>query len=296
MLPVLLLLVISAAAGVWLWLHRERRDRLWRWAWLVPGIAISAIIALIVTDLAVQKVVGTVLMPAGLLWLGLIAATAIAALGRHWWTTGLSAAALLLYTACGNVWLGCALLAGLERQVLPAPDVDALAPFDAICVLGGGTDLMPDGSPRLNGSGDRILLGARLFLAGKTPILVAGGQSIDGVRSLGEETRTLWGGLGIPASAVVIVPEPRVTRTEMDRYHALCRERGWKRVAVVSSAWHLPRVLSHARRLEWDVTPLACDARSRPYPADFLWLIPQSRGFERMELACWERLGRWIGR
>ena len=296
MLPVLVLIAITSAAGAWLWLHRERRDRLWCWAWLVPCIAVISLCLLLASDLYLQKIVGLLLMPAGLCWLMLIALTSIALIARHWWSAGLVGATLILYTAAGNAWLGCGLIAGLEQQVLPGPDYATMTPFDAVFVLGGGTEVMPDGSPRLGDSGDRVIVALRLHLAGKAPLLVTGGKSVDGGRNLGNEVRTLWRGMGVNDQAIQIEPEPRITKDEIACYHRLATERGWKRVAVISSAWHLPRVLDHCRRLNWDVTAIPSDARSAPYPWEFRWLIPQSRGFSTMEIACWERLGRLMGR
>jgi uncharacterized SAM-binding protein YcdF (DUF218 family) len=300
MLPVLLLLAIASAAGIWLWLHRERRGPLWRWAWLVPVAALAVLAVLVGSDadlrLYLQKVGGMLLMPAGLCWLLLLGLTAAALLAGRWWSAGLACAAWLLYTASGSIWLGTALLASLEGQVLPGPDLATVEPFDAVFVLGGGTERMPDGSPSLGEAGDRVLIAARLHLAGKAPVLVTGGSSIDGARDLGSEVRSLWRGVGVSDSAVVLEPLPRITRDEIARYHALAQERGWKRVGVISSAWHLPRVLDHCRRLGWTVVAIPGDARSRPYPTQFLYFIPQSRGFDYVQTACWERLGRLIGR
>jgi len=296
MLPVLMLIAIAGAAGAWLWLHRERRDRLWRWAWLVPAISLISLGVLLVSDLYLQKIVGLLLMPAGLCWMMLIALTVAALIAQRWWSAGLVGATLILYTAAGNVWVGRALIVGLEHQVLPGPELTAMTPYDAVFVLGGGTEVMPDGSPRLGDSGDRVIVAARLHLAGTAPLLVTGGKSVDGERNLGNEVRILWQGLGVPSSAILIEPEPRITRDEIAGYHRLAEKNTWKRVAVISSAWHLPRVLDHCRRLNWDVTAIPSDARSAPYPWEFRWLIPQHRGFSTMEIACWERLGRLVGR
>lgn len=296
MLPVLILLAIAVAAGIWLWLHRERRGRLWGWAWLVPLIALGALAWVVSNDLAVQKVIGLLLMPAGFCWLALIAMVLVALLARHWWSAALAGAILLLYTASGSIWLGSALLASLEREVLPGPDLATTEAFEAIFVFGGGTDLAPDGSPCLGDSGDRVVKAAHWYLAGKTPVLVTGGRTLDGERSLGEEVRALWRGLGVADQAILIEPDPLITRTEVERYHALAAQRGWKRVAVLSSAWHLPRVLSHCRRLNWSVIAIPSDARSRPYPFEFRWFVPQSKGFARVETASWELLGRWVRR
>lgn len=178
--------------------------------------------------LALSKVIGYLLMPAGLVWLGLIAASAWAFRRRQ---RGLGTALLLLtlgYTLAGNPMLGRALMARLERQVpMPSPDAP---PFDAVFVLGGGSEEGVDGRPHLSDGGDRIAAAAALWHAGRTRFLVASGASDDslrGPRDAARETETLWRALGIPAEAILRLDRPcRITREEIQAYTDLKRQRG----------------------------------------------------------------------
>lgn len=251
------------------------------------------------SGLALEKTVGLLGMPAGLLWLFLLASAAFCLLRRQRLPAVLFLLVAAGYALAGNVYLGSALMARLEAGV-PAVDVAALAPFDAVCVLGGGSQQDPFGGAQANLSGDRIVLAARLWHAGKARLLVAGGRSRDSLgspRDLGQETRALWRGLGVPDSAILVVDEPCWnTRDEILADRRLQLRHGWQRVGLVSSAWHLPRALALARRAGLDATPLGADWRGRPHPFQLQLLVPQQEGFLDIQRACWEWLGRRLGR
>jgi uncharacterized SAM-binding protein YcdF (DUF218 family) len=248
--------------------------------------------------IALTKLLGYLLLPTGLLWLGLLWA-AVWAFRRR--SRGLGAWLVLLFlgfTLAGNLQLGHLLMAQLESSIPQFP-ADG-APLDALFVLGGGTEVASQGSPLLKSSGDRVLEAARLWHAGRVKRLVASGTSDDdrrGRRDLGLETRAIWMDLGIPTEAIQVIEEPCLTtRDEIKAYTRLQAREGWHRVGLLSSAWHLPRALALARRNGLDVIPIPSDRRGR-IPKVQLWhLVPQQEGFQNTQLACWEVLGRWVGR
>lgn len=248
--------------------------------------------------LGFQKLLGYLVMPAGLVWLGLLMAC-LYAFRRKQRGLALSLCALfLLYTAAGNRWVGTLLLQSLESRIPELPT--HAAPFDAICVLGGGSDVDRSGLPKLEAGGDRIAAAARLYHTGRVRLLVASGTSDDapsGTRSLGQETRQLWMGMGVPESAILVVERPcRITREEISAYVELKQKYGWQRVGLVSSAWHLPRAMGLAKKAGLQATPIPADSLSRTRRSQIQYLIPQERGFTYVQLACWEYLGRWVGR
>ncbi len=251
------------------------------------------------TLLALRKTLGLLAMPAGLTWLLMLLGAALCLRRRQKGPAALLLAGALLYALAGNVWVGSALMARLEAGV-PEVDVAGLAPMDAVFVLGGGSQQDPAGQPQLNLSGDRIALAARLWHAGKARVLVASGSSRDslqGVRDLGAETRELWRGLGVPDAAIVVVDEPCwSTRDEIRADRRLQVRRGWRRVGLVSSAWHLPRALALAERQGLAAVPLGADRRGRRHPFQPQLLVPQADGFLDVQRACWEWLGRTLGR
>ena len=245
---------------------------------------------------ALAKFLGMLAMPTGLIWLGLLGATLWA--WRRQRGLGLFLAALtVLFTLAGNPQVGHALMGRLERQVPAFSGQDA--PLEALFVLGGGTELDSLGTPLLGPSGDRVGRAAQLWHAGRVRRLVASGTGSGGTRprNLGAETRALWLSLGVPADAIQIIEEPCLnTRQEIQAYGRVRRKEAWQRVGLLSSAWHLPRALALAQGEHLPVVPVPADQQGR-IPAWQLWhLVPQEEGFRNTQLACWEWLGRGLGR
>jgi uncharacterized SAM-binding protein YcdF (DUF218 family) len=248
--------------------------------------------------IAFTKLLGMLLMPAGLLWLGLLSAVFWAFKRRMRGLAGFLALLFLGFSLAGNLQVGHALMARLEAGLPFVPEDSA--PLDALFVLGGGTQVDALGTPYLGNHGDRVVEAARLWHAGRVKRLVASGASNDfrlGRRNLGAETREIWKGLGIPAEAVWLVEEPCfITRDEIQAYRRLKIKEGWRCVGLLSSASHLPRAMALAKREGLEARPMPSDRRGR-IPRFQLWhIVPQSAGFENAPLACWEVLGRWAGR
>lgn len=251
------------------------------------------------TLLTLQKTLALLLLPAGLLWVLLLVASGLCFRKRRWTPASLLLGFAFLYAAAGNQYVGAALLGRLEVAVPPV-ELATVEPFDAVFVLGGGSSEDPQGRPQLSFAGDRILMAARLWHAGKAGLLVASGAGRDGLRGhrdCGEETRSLWRAMGVPDQAIRVVEEPcLITRDEIAAYTRLQARYGWKRMALVSSASHLPRALVLADKAGLRVTPVGANWASQPHAFDLRFLVPQAEGFMAVHLACWEVLGRWVGR
>jgi uncharacterized SAM-binding protein YcdF (DUF218 family) len=80
-------------------------------------------------------------------------------------------------------------------------------PFDLIVVLGGGTTEGRNGRAETQGSGDRVVLAARMYHAGLAKRIVCTG-SIIGAKGAGnrltpaEETAEILNGLGVPVENI----------------------------------------------------------------------------------------------
>ncbi|GLH72896.1 membrane protein [Geothrix limicola] len=248
--------------------------------------------------LTLTKLIGMLLMPLGLLWLGLLAATLWAFRKR---ARGLGAFLALLtlgLSLAGNPLVGHLLKARLERGLPSLPD--HAPPLEALYVLGGGSDLDEHGHPILGEYGDRLLEAARLWHAGRVKRLVAGGASheADGrLRDFGQESRVIWMELGVPEDAIQVIGEPCfITRDEIQAFQRLKAQKRWTRVGLLSSAWHLPRVLALAGREGLDALPLRSKRPSRIPPFRLWQVVPQEEGIRGTQQVCWEVLGRWAGR
>jgi uncharacterized SAM-binding protein YcdF (DUF218 family) len=247
---------------------------------------------------ALQRVAVLLLMPAGLFWLLLIGACILAFRRGQKTAARMLLGLVLLYGGAGNIHLGPSLLRRLEAG-LPRENPLDLPPFDAVLVLGGGTEEDPSGRPQLGFGGDRLRLAAALWHGGRTRVLVVGGASRDGargVRDLGRESREVLRQLGVPDAAILELPVPCWnTREEIAAHRAMRDRRGWTRVGLLSSAYHLPRALAQAERTGLVAVPIPADWKGHPHGFSLASLVPQEQGFRAARLAGWEYLGRWAG-
>jgi uncharacterized SAM-binding protein YcdF (DUF218 family) len=201
--------------------------------------------------------------PLGLVWLALLALLAWRAYQRQWrrliWP-GVLVAVLFLF-ACTPLspWL----LASLERPYAK-PDLDGLAPADAVVMLGG----VLDPSPRdlfgfnLTGTADRVVTAVELVRQGKGRALILGGGGPKPGEPGLSEAELLQGWVaawGFTNTPIFLLRSCVSTRDEAVRTLALAQEHGWRRVLVVSSAWHLRRAEGVFRRLELPVTCVGSD-------------------------------------
>lgn len=291
----LVLIMVAAFVGI-----ERRHEPTWhRWGALgTVLVLLLGLAGLLRQDMALQKTAGLLVMPAGLVW-------SLLFLRASWRSRRLgprSAAAdwlvFLAFSLAGSPHLGTAWLHALEAPY-PAQKLSDVPPMRAIFVLGGGTKRTPEGYTELSDAGDRVVLGARLLHAGKTGYLVSSGRSIPGhgpERNMAAETAELWTELGIEERRIVEISNPRNTKEEVREYIEAIKTQGWEHVGVVSSAWHLPRVLRHFEGSGIQVTPLPADHRGVELPLVSSLLIPQAMGFQTTQHAAWETVGRWVGR
>ncbi|MFQ6538563.1 MULTISPECIES: YdcF family protein [Aphanothece] len=210
----------------------------------------------------------TKLLPLALypLGLGLLVLLGGQAGGNRRWARGLG------WAGIGLIWLFAMpltarqLIWGLEEHSASlAPR--SLPSADAVVVLGGG--LRPPLAPRtaveVGEGGDRLLTGVRLLRQGKTPILVASGGRVsftagDPAPPEAHWARDLALELGVPADRLVLNDRSRTTAEEARDIGALARRRGWQRVFLVTSAFHMPRSLATFRqRSGLEVIPVPAD-------------------------------------
>jgi uncharacterized SAM-binding protein YcdF (DUF218 family) len=249
------------------------------------------------SGLILQKTLGRLLLPFGLLWMGLVLwALWLVVIDARARAIRVAALALSV-TVLGNEPLGEWMCARLEEPY--GGDPLAEAPFDAVIVLGGGVQGAPYGGYELGPAGDRILLGARLFFARRTPLLVTTGTPIAGFEQPLDSTvatTELWRSIGIPLAAVIAVSETRTTSEEAKACARLVRSRGWHRVGLVTSAWHLRRAVRLFQREGVNVVPLAADHQGTPTWEGLYSVVPVGVGAWRQQKAVWEWIGAAVGR
>lgn len=257
-----------------------------------------------------ERCLAYLIMPVGVLWcLGWLAT--VECLARAEGSRRRAFGATLLFlagTAAGSAPLGAWAHQQLERPWI-AHDPLEEAPFDAVFVHGGGTSVSEDGRLYLTQSGDRSVLAARLYHAGVTPRVVALGAPLPGDAGPpggdpGEANAALWESLGIPRSAIEVRGRDAWnTSREAREIVREVRARSWRRIGVVSSAWHLARASRHipddlrnARGEAVTVVFLAADARGSAPPSGLAAIVPTGAGAAAVQKVAWELLGKALGR
>jgi|SRR5882762_7119441 len=160
-----------------------------------------------------------------------------------------------------------AMIRYLEDQARAAELATPRCCFDAIVVLGGGlSPAMPPERefPRLVNGADRVWLAARLYRAKVAPrIIVSGGGYMarpdNPVTTEAAAMRQFLIDLGVPAEANVDEGKSRNTIENIRNVRAVV---GNGRVALITSAYHMPRALQLAALAKLDVAAFPTDYRS----------------------------------
>jgi uncharacterized SAM-binding protein YcdF (DUF218 family) len=234
------------------------------------------------------------LLPILVLPLGWVVALLLYALlrKRRW---PIIAAVVVLYVASMPL-VGDRLMRWLESAYPPCPLAD-VAPADAIVPLGGilGPQSVAGLLPNVGEAGERLESGIELWQRQKAPWLVfTGGRlpwaphfEIEGARSA-----RLAVARGIPTEKVVLTSVVGNTADEARVVASLMRERGWKKIILVTSAWHMRRAARQFRKAGVDFVPFPVDYQiDRGARITVLDFLPQASGLRQTEAA----LREWYG-
>jgi uncharacterized SAM-binding protein YcdF (DUF218 family) len=255
-------------------------------------------------SVTLSKLLPLIVYPLNLALWFLLAALFLAAVGRRRWAGFFGGLALLVLGVAGSPPVAGLLNAELEGRHLPVTVMQTPA-ADAIVLLGGGIGgpNPPRLSEDLNGAADRVLHSARLFRAGKAPLVIVSGGNVFPQRTVEAEavyTRALLREWGVPADRVAVEGVSRNTYENALETKKLLEARGLRRVLLVTSARHMPRALGLFRGAGIDAVPVPTDFRVVNYdqPAALDW-IPNADALSATTEALHEYLGmafaRWKG-
>jgi len=224
--------------------------------------------------LYLSKVATQLVLPLDVAIAAMFVAAALAWRSRARGAAAVAAAAALLLWAASLPVAASRLLGSIEERHPPVTAEESPS-AGAIVVLGGGINSFDPSQPLqrwpdLNDSGDRLIHAARLYRAGKAPLVIPTGGRMawepDAVpqAELAAQLLEEW---GVPRAA--IVPEPRSRTTWEDARYAreLLDARGIHEVLLVTSALHMERALASFE---------AAGVRAIPAPTDFEAAAPAS--------------------
>ena len=246
----------------------------------------------------INKVVWFFLNPLTLPLVGAIVGGVLLA-WKHGWRR--VAGAGLLFASLAFLWFEstpvCLKLVGcpLERPYLAAQTAESLPTADAIVILGGGMGKFSGMAyPEMFDAADRVWHAARLWKAGKAPVIVASGTG-----EL-EATVPLLLDFGVPRGAIVVDNESRNTYENSRFTERLLLERlgpstnAPPSILLVTSAWHMPRALGNFSRTSLRVSAAAADfsaTNSRVWHW-WDWIAPSADALMRSNCCFKEWMGR----
>jgi len=210
--------------------------------------------------------------------------------------------ALGLFVVLCNAYVGYALLRPLETRYPALPEFSSTQPLPAevrdlgyIVVLGAGNGRTPDTAATnllSTASLGRVVEAARIARAVPNAKLITSGGP-PGPHSHASVVARSLRSLGVAADRIIEITDALDTEDESRRVQQIARG---AKVAVVTSAWHMPRsmALFHSAGLK----PLACPADFQTHAEKefyFDHLLWNVEGLTHSSLAFRERIGYlWI--
>ncbi|MCX8076155.1 MAG: YdcF family protein [Aquificaceae bacterium] len=140
----------------------------------------------------------------------------------------------------------------LESSYQRAERIEA----DAIVVLGGGsykTGILKEDSTK------RLLTGFLLHKRHNLPIILSGGAVLGNLPEA-EVMKQVLEELGVDKGSIITESRSRDTHENAKYVKEICQQRNFKKVVLVTSAYHMPRSVSSFKKAGLDVAP---------YPTDF---------------------------
>lgn len=252
------------------------------------------------------------LEPVGFLWLALIVIAALLFWKGRRSFAGAVFAVVLVITIVGSTGFPGWLLARMERP-FAGVKIAELPVCDAVVMLGGGLEpsRFEVGGLHLTKAGDRVVMALELMRLGKAPVLVVGGAAamLDGTLRVEADLARDWlAAWNLPAGAgqkVISLGANGNTHDEALKVRELASAQGWRRILLVTSAFHMSRAVAVFRSTtDLEIVPAPCNFLTEvsTAPAPPGWHVPTWGGFEKISILLHEQIGRamyrrrgWIG-
>lgn len=189
------------------------------------------------------------------------------------------------------------ILRSLEEQNPYVASAD-LQPADGIIVLGGMMDPVAQRGtvPEFTDGANRLFAGLHILNAGKAPAMIlSGGSGL--ILQGGPAEATLlrdWLLEQKMASPEQIIAEAESRNTAENALNSadIAQRLGWKKVYLVTSAFHMPRSVAVFNKLtDLEVIPYPTDYRSSTFFAGPEALFPSAHGIQK----TWIGLKEYIG-
>jgi len=173
-------------------------------------------------------------------------------------------------------------------------------PYDAVILLGGAVErATTPGQPSYNDNVERLLETYDLLRADRARFAIVSGGAVDARASAPVEADVLAGQLvdwGVDPERVIVEGRSRNTHDNAVESKRIALERGFTRLLVVTSAYHMPRALGCFRAVGVPVDALPVDYRAYDYKHFSGSWLPRANALERSTMVLREWFGRGVYR
>jgi uncharacterized SAM-binding protein YcdF (DUF218 family) len=219
---------------------------------------------------------------------------------RPRWAVGLQGLGLLVLYAFSTEPVANGLQRWVEAGAVSTYRPDEV--YDAVIVLGGAVDADAterSGLPEYSPAVERILRGFELLRDGHARQVLLSGGTLDTrpgalvEAAVMERQLRMW---GIPPERIVTEGRSRNTRENALESERIIREKGWKRLVLVTSAAHLPRALGTFEAVGLKPDALVVDVRAHDWHPRGAWWQPRAANLSSGTDALRELFGRFVYR
>jgi uncharacterized SAM-binding protein YcdF (DUF218 family) len=211
------------------------------------------------------------------------------------------AAGLLILLVASSPPIANALLWHLEHQSPSTYRADVT--YDAVILLGGVVDepaTQVSGQPSYSDSVERLVVTHRLLRDGHARFAIVSGAAIEPELASYSDAVVLARQLedwGIAKERVIGEDRARNTRENAVYSQEIARARGFERVLIVTSAFHIPRAAECFAAVVMKVDTLGVDYRAEPPAyAGLSRLLPRAQSLSMTSMAIRELFGRVVYR
>lgn len=209
-------------------------------------------------------------------------------------------AGALVLVVFGLAPISNAMLYRLEHSSRPTvrPEVT----YDAVVLLGGVTDervVAETGQPSYNDNVERLVATHRILADGKARFAIVTGAAMNPSLVDSGEARVLarqiaaW---GVDPARIVVEEHARNTRENAVYSQRIAAERGFDRVLLVTSAFHMRRAVECFEAVGMRVDTLPVDYRAHDKLVDSDSLLPRAAALAESSMVLREFFGLYVYR
>ncbi len=260
------------------------------------GLILGAIYFL-TEEIVVRKIVLSLVLPVGFCWISLLSVTYFLIVNHRRWLALFCMLLTVVFSLAGNKFLTNALASSLERPYLDFRVKDS-PEYDVLVLLGGATKFGGNEQSQLNAAGDRVMVALQMYEQGKTKKILCTGSPVDSLNhpdepSAAEQSVEILHRCGVPRESLDLL-DGRNTKEEIANLAKEFKDSKLK-IGIISSAWHLPRVMRLVQTTGLKAEPVPANFLSGIGKFDITGLVPSAGAMSANSSLIKEMLAKSLG-